>query len=305
MFNEILEEKKIKHYFFQTLQKLLLNTIRYIITNQETDMRKYGIYVDAVSVTMNGGYGLRYDILRKFAERDGGLASRLNVYLAYDESRAKEDESYQEKTSRFCDVLHDFHYKVIERPVDRLVDPDTGEIVSHDAVNVDMAVDIMLQAGKLDRLVLLSHNRNFIRLVKVMQNHGCRVEIVGFDNMDAGLKRQANIYVSGYTIPGLLPIKSAREWGSVGSRVRGVCYDFSHSEGYGFMRYVGKINNKLWITDSRSSDSPYHTVFAHISQFESDFDTEFLPSRDLIFEFDLVENEKGLVAQNIVLISAP
>lgn len=268
-------------------------------------MGKYGIYVDAVSVTMNGGYGLRYDILRKFAGRDGSQATRLNVYLAYDRSRAREDNSYQEKTKRFCEVLRDFQYKVIERPVDRLIDPDTGEVVSQGAVNVDMAVDIMSQAGELDRLVLLTHHDKFVRLVKAMQDRGCRVELIGFDNIHPSLKREVDLFVSGYVIPGLLPVKSPYEWGSVGSRVRGVCYDFSHGEGYGFMRYLAKINDKLWITDSRAADSPYNTVFAHVSQFESDFDTSFLPSRELIFEFDLVENEKGLVAQNIVLVSAP
>ncbi|MDG5767445.1 NYN domain-containing protein [Balneolales bacterium ANBcel1] len=268
-------------------------------------MSKYGIYVDAVSVTMNGGYGLRYDILRKFAGRDGSHAARLNVYLAYDRSRAREDDNYQAKTTRFCEVLRDFQYKVIERPVDRLIDPDTGEVVSQGAVDVDMAVDIVSQAETMDRIVILTHNEKFMRLVNALQDKGCRVELIGFDNMDSTLKRQADLYVSGYVIPGLLPIKSPYEWGSVGSRVRGVCYDFSHSDGYGFMRYLAKINDKLWITDSRSPDSPYRTVFAHVSQFEADFDTSFLPSRELIFEFDLVENDKGLVAQNIVLVSAP
>ncbi len=268
-------------------------------------MGTYGIFVDAVSVTMNGGYGLRYDILRKFASRDGSQASRLNVYLAYDRSRAREDNNYQAKTRRFCEVLRDFHYKVIERPVDRLVDPDTGEIISQGVVDVDIAVDIMSQAGRLGRLILLTHSEKYIRMVNAMQYNGCRVELIGFDNMDAALKRQVDLYISGYVIPGLLPIKSPYEWGKVGSRVRGVCYDFSHSDGYGFMRYLAKINDKLWITDSRLADSPYRTVFAHVSQFEADFDTSFLPSRELIFEFDLVENEKGLIAQNIVLVSAP
>ncbi len=268
-------------------------------------MSKYGIYVDAVSVTMNGGYGLRYDILRKFAGRDGSQAARLNVYLAYDRSRAREDENYQAKTARFCEVLRDFQYKVIERPVDRLIDPDTGEVISQGSVDVDMAVDIVSQAGRIDRMILLTHNEKFTRLVNALQDKGSRVELIGFDNMDGTLKRQADLYVSGYVIPGLLPIKSPYEWGSVGSRVRGVCYDFSHNDGYGFMRYLAKINDQLWVTDSRSKDSPYRTVFAHVSQFEADFDTSFLPSRELIFEFDLVENEKGLVAQNIELISAP
>ncbi|HKJ33194.1 MAG TPA: NYN domain-containing protein [Balneolales bacterium] len=269
------------------------------------DYQKVGIYVDAFDVTINGGFGLRYDILRKFACRDGGYPIRLNVYLAYDKKRSAEDEGYRTKTERFCEVLRDFEYKVIEIPVKHEKDEETGTSVPAVPINVDMAVDIMNQANDLDRLLLLSSDPSFVRLVQAVQNKGARVELVGFDNMSEKLKKEVDMYISGYLIPGLLPVDSPYDWGAVGSRVRGVCYDYSHSDGYGFMRYLSRLDDKLWITDSRFKDSPYKTVFAHISQFEPNFDTSFLPSRDLIFEFDLVENEKGLIAKDIVLISAP
>jgi len=130
-------------------------------------------------------------------------------------------------------------------------------------------------------------------------------ELIGFDNMSSNLKKEVDMFMSGYLIPGLLPIESPYAWGKTGSRVRGVCYDFSHNDGYGFMRFLVQMNENLWITDSRFDESPYNTVFAHISQFEGNFDTSYLPSRELIFEFDLVENDKGLVAEDIILVSAP
>jgi hypothetical protein len=71
------------------------------------------------------------------------------------------------------------------------------------------------------------------------------------------------------------------------------------------MRYLNKIEDRLWVTDSRAEESPFRTVFAHISQFEANFDSSFLPSRDLIFEFTLIQNDKGLVAEDIVLVSVP
>ncbi|MEX2404118.1 MAG: NYN domain-containing protein [Balneolales bacterium] len=269
-------------------------------------MQRVGIYVDAISVTMNGGFGLRYDILRKFACRENdSSASRLNVYLAYDISRSKEDENYHIRTSRFCEVLRDFEYKVFEKPVQQLTDPETGNVLSKSAVNLDMAVDIMAQAKYLDRIIILTSDDAFSKVISAVQNMGCRVELVGFDNVPTTLKHEVDMYISGYIIPGMMPVKSPYEWGTVGSRVRGVCYDFSHNDGYGFLRYLSRIDDKLWVTDSRSKSSPYCTVFAHVSQFEQDFDTSFLPSRDLIFEFDLVENDKGLIAEDIVLISAP
>ena len=71
------------------------------------------------------------------------------------------------------------------------------------------------------------------------------------------------------------------------------------------MRYLAGINGHLWVTDSRLEHSPYETVFAHISQFEDNFDTDYLPSRELIFEMDLLKNDKGLFAEGSELVSAP
>lgn len=266
---------------------------------------KVGIFVDAVNVTMNGGYGLRYDMLREFACRDGSYPSRLNAYLAYDPRRAEEDPSYENKTARFSEVLRDFEYKVLRRPVQYYEDPDSGELISKSTVDMDMAVDLVSQAKYLDKVVLLTNNGSYVSVIEELQERGLRVELIGFDHMPEQLKQAADLSISGYLIPGLLPIESPYPWGKEGSRVRGVCYDFSHDDGYGFLRFLEQVNENLWITDSRSERSPYETVFAHISNFEENFDTDYLPSRDLIFEFDLVKKEKGLVAENIVLISAP
>ena len=266
---------------------------------------KIGIYVDAVNVTMNGGYGLRYDILRSFACRDDSIPQRMNVYLALDEKRAKEDQQYREKSTRFCDVLRDFEYKVLERPLQRYRDMETDEVITKSTVDMDMAVDILTQVNQLDKVILLTNNGSYKSVTKAVQNLGCRVELIGFDNVSGILKREVDYYISGYLIPGLLPVESAYNWGDIGSKVRGVCYDFAHEDGYGFLRYLTNVDKHVWVTDSRVSKSPYKTVFAHISEFESNFDPNFLPSRDLIFEFRLVENDKGLIAKNIELVSAP
>lgn len=264
-----------------------------------------GVFVDAINVTMNGGFGLRYDILRRFACRDGSVPSRMNVYLAYDERRAEEDSSYKEKTRRFSEVLRDFEYKVILKPVQYYKDRETKEVITKSTVEMDMAVDLITQAEHFDKVVLLTNNGSYVSVVDAIQDKGCRVEVIGFDDVSSDLKKTADLFISGYLVPGMLPVESPYQWGKVGSRVRGVCYDFSHNDGYGFLRYLDNIDENLWVTDSRFEQSPYETVFAHVSKFEDNFDTSYLPSRELIFEFDLIENEKGLVAEDIVLVSAP
>lgn len=267
--------------------------------------KRIGIYVDAINLTQNGGYGLRYDILRKYTCFPDHEPSRMNVYVSFDEKFAKEDEHYESKTKRFCSVLRDFEYKVIERSIRRYNDLESGESISKSTVELEMATDILKQAQHLDQIYLLTNDEGFIPIIKHVQDQGCKVELIGFDNMSDKLKNEADTFISGFLIPGLLPVENGGEWGKIGSRVRGVCYDFTHNEGYGFMRYMNIINDNTWITDSRNQISPYKTIFCHISQFENHFDTSFVPSRDLIFEFTIVENEKGLITQKVSLVSAP
>lgn len=267
-----------------------------------TDQR-IGIYVDAVNVTMNGGYGLKYDVLRRFACRAGETAARLNVYLCYDEDRLKMDSEYKARNKRFCEMLRDYEYKVVEKPIQHFTNQETGEKTTKSTIEMDMAVDMLVQAEYLNKIVLLTSNGSYASVVNAIQDKGCKVELVGFDNVSNGLKKAVDSYVSGYLIPKMLPIDSPYPWGESNSKVRGVCYDFSHQDGYGFMRFLTKLTDNLWITDSRDCDSPYKTVFAHISQFEVGLDPNHIPSRDLIFEFDLSQNDKGFVAENIVLVS--
>jgi hypothetical protein len=145
-------------------------------------------------------------------------------------------------------------------------------------------------------------------VVRALQDRGCRVEVVGFENVSPALREEADVFVSGYLVPNLLPIPQQPErhaWGRIGSRVRGVCYNHS-GKGYGFLRYIPENGPGLWITDSRHPDSPYETVFFHDSQLPRNVAYHQLPSRSLIFEFELRESDRfedDLQAVNLRLVS--
>jgi hypothetical protein len=47
--------------------------------------RKVGVYVDSMNIMRCGGYGMRYEVIRRFAGRDGDQVMRLNAYVAIDE----------------------------------------------------------------------------------------------------------------------------------------------------------------------------------------------------------------------------
>lgn len=265
--------------------------------------QRIGLYVDVANITRNGGYGMRFDMLRDFACRDSGEPVRLNAYVVYDEDRAKTDRDYRERTFNFHSTLRDFGYKVIEKVVAWYVD-ETGNRFGKANTDLDMAVDALLQSENLEKVVMVTGDGDFIQVVRALQNKGCRVETVAFQNVSSNLKREVDLFMSGYLIPNLLPIATEatdqkKPWGEVGSRVRGVCYTFNHSKNFGFMRYLLRIGPGLWLTDTRHKESPYATAFAHESAFDTATDVSHLPSRDLIFEFDLQQSEKGMQAVNI------
>ncbi|VAV84518.1 hypothetical protein MNBD_DELTA01-1141 [hydrothermal vent metagenome] len=265
--------------------------------------QKVGLYVDAANITRNGGYGMRFDILRDFACRDNGTPVRLNAYVAYDESRAKTDRDYKDRTLNFYSILRDYGFKVIEKKVSWYVD-ESGNRYGKANADLDMAVDALLQSENLDRVMLATGDGDFIQVVRALQNKGCRVEVVAFENVSSQLKREADFFMSGYLIPNLQPIddSTTAKWGEVGGKVRGVCYTYYHAKNYGFMRYLDHIGTGLWITDSRKSESPYNTAFIHDSAFNGSVERSSLPNRDQVFEFELTKGDKGLQASNIVRV---
>jgi uncharacterized LabA/DUF88 family protein len=267
---------------------------------------KVGVYVDGANVALNGGWGMRYDVLRDFAARDGAEVLRLNAYLSFDAERAERDDAYRRGQESFHSSLRDMGWKVIQKQV-RWYHDESGKRYGKANVDLDMAVEALLQSEHLDRVVLSTGDGDFVRVVRALQNKGCRVEIVAFDNVSRDLRREADMFLSGYLVPNLQPVAGAREgppWGELGSRVRGVCYNHS-GKGYGFLRFIRRLSGDLWITDSRHPDSPYGSAFFHDSTLPEGVSYLQLPSRDLIFEFELREStagRNGLLAGDLALV---
>jgi uncharacterized LabA/DUF88 family protein len=266
-----------------------------------------GVFIDVANLARNGGYGMRYDVLREFACRGEAEPARLNAYVSYDADRAEMDSPYRDGQYRFFSMLRDYGYKVIQKNIKWYTD-ENGNRFGKANADLDLAVDVLLQSENLDRVVLATGDGDFVQVVRALQNKGCRVEIVAFDNVSADLRREADLFMPGYLVPNLLPTQTTRAlppWGEVGSRVRGVCYAHT-GKGYGFLRFMKAILPAIWKIDSRQADSPYDSVFCHDSQLPSEVSVNDLPSRNLIFEFELVKSEgreNGLQAANLQLVT--
>jgi uncharacterized LabA/DUF88 family protein len=266
---------------------------------------KVGVFVDAENIRYNGGYQLRYDILRRFAGRYNGSLLRLNTYIAFDKERARDDYDYAKRANAYQQMVRDFGWKIIVKEVRRYTD-DEGNVTTKANADLDMAVDAMVQSERLDLVLLVTGDGDFLQVVTALQDRGCRVELLAFRNVSQMLKRQADDYFPGYLIPDLLPIsyEPRNDWGAPGSCVRGVCSKWFPEKGYGFLRFLKKIDPNLWITDPREPDSPYESAFCHANELAEGVSDEVLMNRDSILEFyvELSDKDTGLVAKNIRLV---
>ena len=261
------------------------------------------MFVDAENVRYNGGYQMRYDVLRNFAAREGGHLQRLNTYLAYDSERAREDLEYGKKSRIYQQMVRDFGWKITVKQVRRYTD-ENGNVTTKANADLDMAVDAMLQAGKLDQVLLVTGDGDFLQVVGALQNTGCRVELIGFRNVSRQLQQAVDAFYPGFLIPDLLPVtyEPRNEWGQPGSCVRGVCTKWFADKGYGFLRVIDHISPNLWVTDPREPNSPYISVFCHANEVADEVTEDMLMNRETILEFYLGESEQkdnGLIAINV------
>lgn len=275
----------------------------------EPTRTKVGLYVDAANLFANGGRGMRYDVLRDFACRGGAQAVRLNAYVSYDARRAETDAIYRRGQFEFHQVLRDLGFKVIEKEVKWYVD-ESGQRFGKANVDLDLAVDALLQSENIDRVLLATGDGDFVQVVRALQNRGCRVEIVAFDNVSADLRRECDLFMSGYLIPNLLPVLRNRggpPWGELGSVVRGTCYSRDPVRQFGFLRYLYRLDGDLWKIDTRQPDSPYRTLFCHDSQMPENLDLTNLPSRNMVLEFEIApanDPTKGHQAVHVNWVNA-
>jgi hypothetical protein len=205
-------------------------------------------------------------------------------------------------------MVRDYGWKIIVKNVRRYTD-EQGNTTTKANADLDLAVDAMLQAENLDLILLVTGDGDFLQVVTALQNRGCRVELLGFENVSMQLQRQADAFYRGFLIPDLLPFpqEPRNEWGQHGSCVRGTCTKWFPDKGYGFLRFIREISPNLWITDPREPASPYESVFCHANELAEGIAADEMRNRDNIFEFYLKESEvdDGLTASNVRMIYAP
>lgn len=238
-------------------------------------MLKTGIYVDSLNIMMNGGYGIRYDVLFRYAEFQGTVL-RANAYLCEDRERKKDDLEYRSKITNYHKRLRQCGFKVLVSPMAKYAG-EGGETLVKANVDMDLALDLVQQAQSLDKVVLLSGDGDFARLVELVQNQGLRVEVLAFQSVSTRLALSSDVYTNGYLVPGLLPTADPETQ-------RGALVRYNSDKGFGFLRYY------LWLDSGLVPEE----IFFHVSEVDRQ---ELLESDRVtpIFEFRQEVAEDGKV----------
>lgn len=268
---------------------------------------KIGIFVDGENIKYNGGFHIKYNILKNFALKENGDIQRMNTYIATDIEKMKTDIKYKNSVRSFQDALRDIGWRVHEKNVKWFRKSD-GNIYSKANADIDIVVDVMNSLLKLDKVILVTGDGDFAALINHAQRVGCQVEVIGFENVSNDIQKCSDIFYSGFLIPELCINSSESRllnWGDIGSKVNGVCSQWHKDKNFGFMRYIYDINKDLSIMDSRDENSAFKTCFFHLSDLPENFDVNDLPNRDIIFSFTLgvnESNEKNIIAKNIEVV---
>ena len=256
-------------------------------------MLKAGIFLDMDNLMRNGGWGLRYDVVKALAEAQGTTVLRANAYMARDREREDEDYDYRQQKEAYRDAIRRNGFHLILKEVKRYRTAEGEEVLKANA-DLDLAVDGMLQCENLDYVLLGTGDGDFLRLVRALQSRGKRVDLLSFANTSGELRREVDNHHSGFLIPSLLPIEVAREPGSrevvrevpPRNRMRGYMHYVHEQRGYGFLT----IRTGLGLTDVTDD------VFCHINDFVQPLDNagfSLLKTRRVVLEFDLTENADG------------
>jgi uncharacterized LabA/DUF88 family protein len=131
---------------------------------------KIALYIDASNLFHHSrAIGLRidFDRFRQFFERRGTMLAYAWYYTGVEELSTGE-----RPLQGLLDFLSYHGYTVVQKPMKEYNDKKKGNI------DVEMTMDIMMQHGRLDRVILVSGDGDFKPLVDFVKAHGTRVTVV-------------------------------------------------------------------------------------------------------------------------------
>jgi len=158
-----------------------------------------GIYVDFENLAGNGLGSINFAALRRHYE-GAGLVSQLHAYMAFDES-AEQANSKFGGWRRGCRARLEQAGFMLHLKQPKSYQNQSGDVTTKANVDVDLTVDVLLHSGRLDRVVLMTGDGDFLRLVQALQDKGIWVDVAASQNISGDLMRGCNLLTNPLIIP--------------------------------------------------------------------------------------------------------
>ncbi len=153
-----------------------------------TQRARLGVFVDVPNVLYGAERGDAPIDMGKLLDylADGREVVRATAY-----SPVSDDPSEPVERQRFVAPFVPYEYRIVTKPLKRFAD---GSIKGN--FDVEMAIDMLTMAERLDVIACVSGDADFARLVEVIQGRGVRVEVVAFaGSTSAEMRALADRYI--------------------------------------------------------------------------------------------------------------
>ncbi len=150
--------------------------------------QRLGVFVDVPNVIYGAERGERMINMGRLLDMlsEGRELVRATAY-----SPVSDDPGEPIERQKFVAPFVPHEYRIVTKPLKRFAD---GSIKGN--FDVEMAVDMVTMAERLDVICLVSGDADFARVVEVLQGRGVRVEVVAFENStSAELRAIADHYI--------------------------------------------------------------------------------------------------------------
>jgi len=143
-------------------------------------MGRAGVFIDGANLFFTQRYlGWQIDFSRLMSFFMSGYASvQANYYVPA-------SEPVSEESAAFTRVLTAHGYSITSKPVKKIVNKETGEIVMKGNLDVELVVDALSGSDQYDTFILFSGDSDFLPLLRALKGKGKSVLVYSTQGISA------------------------------------------------------------------------------------------------------------------------
>ena len=143
-------------------------------------MVRAAVYIDGANLFFTQRHlGWQIDFSRLMAFFLSGYASvEANYYVPASEPVSAENAA-------FSRVLNAHGYRIISKPVKKIVNKETGVVIMKGNLDVELVVDALSGADQYDTFILFSGDSDFLPLLRALQKKGKEVMVYSTQGLSA------------------------------------------------------------------------------------------------------------------------